>query len=73
MSLLSDRATQVLAEGGNVDHVMVRWSNEQGWCAVYVVLSGLVDGNSSRKDLGGRAASFVVGDEGQLLVNWAQQ
>ena len=66
---------KVLLNGGDVDDTKVFWGkNYKGeGCGASVTVSGIANGNSSRKVITGRATSFVVSDKGKLLVSYIDQ
>lgn len=62
---------KILIDGGSIKDVDVYWgkSLRGAGCGVTVTMQGLVNGNSSAIDLNGTATSFVVDNDGDLLVS----
>lgn len=54
-------------ESISVEWTKTRLGNEV--CYMNITVSGLVNGNSKRKNIGGYATGFFVSDSGEILVD----
>jgi hypothetical protein len=65
---------KILLKGGNVEDITVGW--EKAFvggekCFARIQVSGLVDGNSMRKEIQGVGIIFVKNEKGEILIsNW---
>jgi hypothetical protein len=67
--MLADNATKTVFEGGGIDETTVMWVPKLDACGAVLSASGIVNGNSTKKQVGGRVTSFDYVD-GQLLVSY---
>ena len=63
-----------LYRNGSVDDIRIEWRPEYGTykkCRVFISVSGIVNGNSQRKQADVGAQEFILNSNGKLLINSA--
>lgn len=64
---------KILLEGGSYENIQVLWAKSGGGkeqCYAVITASGLINGNSARKQIEGVASTFIKNSSGKVLVSY---
>jgi hypothetical protein len=69
--LYSGNLATFLKSGGNFGGLNINF-RAPNYCAVSWVISGVLDGTSTRKSLSGRGNTFIIRESGEILIHSAE-
>lgn len=62
-----DHVGRELLEGGSVDNIAVEWNDGSKSCRAFLTVSGIYQGNSTRRSYAGEVYEFIVNDQKNIL------
>ncbi len=62
-----DHVGRALLEGGSVDDISVEWNDNARSCRAFLTISGIYQGNSTRRSYSGEVYEFIVNDQNIVL------
>lgn len=62
-----DHVGRALLDGGSVDNISVEWKDSLKECRAFLTVSGIYQGNSTRKSYSAEVYEFIVNDQNNIL------
>ena len=62
-----DHVGRALLDGGSIDNISVEWKDDANECRAFLTVSGLYQGNSTRRSYSGEVYEFIVNDQKSVL------
>jgi len=62
-----DHVGRALLDGGSVDNISVEWKDGLKECRAFLTVSGIYQGNSTRKSYSAEVYEFIVNDQNKVL------
>lgn len=62
-----DHVGRALLDGGSVDNISVEWKDGVKSCRAFLTVSGIYQGNSTRKSYSAEVYEFIVNDQNTIL------
>jgi hypothetical protein len=65
-----DHVGRELLAGGSVDRIGVEWSDNSKICQAFLTVSGIYQGNSTRRSYSGAVLEFIVNKQNEILGSY---